>query len=272
MTDILIIGSKGDAVLALTHRLKNAGYKVTVSDDFTADTRSAVQAFQRDSHLVEDGIAGPKTMAALNGNNTAKLLRHSDLEVAATELECEVAALMAVNQVESRGRGFHSSGEPIILFERHIMRRRMLHNGIEADAVGIAEHKWPELVNRKPGGYKGGQTENYRLKIACEIHEQSALESASWGQFQIMGFHWESLGFTSIYALVEYMKESEALQLQVFVRFIKADPDLHQALKDKNWQAFARRYNGKAYKKNRYDEKLAAAYTAYTAAQEAIDA
>lgn len=269
MTDILINGSKGDAVLALTHRLKNAGYKVTVSDDFTADTRSAVKAFQRDSHLVEDGIAGPKTLAALAGNNTGMYLRQSDIEAAAAELDCEVAALMAVNQVESRGRGFTSSGHPVILFERHIMRRRMLHNGIEADAVGIAEHKWPELVNRKPGGYKGGQTENYRLKLACEIHEQSALESASWGQFQIMGFHWKNLGYSSVKHFSDSMSLSEAEQLAAFCRFIESEPALHQALKNTDWPAFACRYNGKAYKKNRYDEKLAAAYAA---AQETLDA
>lgn len=268
MTRILIVGSKGDDVLSLTHRLKNAGYNVTVADEFTIETRAAVKAFQCDAHLVEDGIAGPKTIAALNGNNTLKLLRQSDLEVAATKLDCELAALMAVNQVESRGRGFHSTGKPIVLFERHIMRRRMLHNGIEADAVGIAENNWPDLVNRKPGGYKGGQTENYRLKLACEIHEQSALESASWGQFQIMGFHWQPLGFTSIKAFVEYMSESEALQLEVFVRFITADPELRKALQEKDWASFARRYNGKAYMKNRYDEKLA---EAYAAAQEIIN-
>lgn len=262
MTKLLVLGSTGDDVLSLTNRLKNTGYDVVVADQFTIDTRNAVIQFQKAANLVEDGIAGPKTITALSGETTLKLLRQSDLEVAASKLDCELASIMAVNQVESRGRGFQSTGKPIVLFERHIMRRRMLHNGIEADAVGIAENNWPDLVNRKPGGYKGGQTENYRLKLACEIHEQSALESASWGQFQIMGFHWQRLGFTSIKAFVEYMSESEGLQLEVFVRFITADPELHKALKEKDWASFARRYNGKAYKKNRYDDKLAAAYAA----------
>jgi hypothetical protein len=262
MTKLLELGSTGDDVLSLTNRLKNAGYDVIIASEFTANTRTAVLAFQRDSHLVEDGIVGAKTLAKLSGKDASKFLRQSDLECAATSLDCELAAIMAVNQVESRGRGFHSTGKPIVLFERHIMRRRMLANGLEANAVGIAEHAWPNLVSRQTGGYKGGQTENYRLKLACEIHEQSALESASWGQFQIMGFHWQRLGFTSIKAFVEYMSESEGLQLEVFVRFITADPELHKALKEKDWASFARRYNGKAYKKNRYDEKLAAAYAA----------
>jgi len=34
-------------------------------------------------------------------------------------------------------------------------------------------------------------------------------------------------------------------------------------LKNKNWAEFARRYNGPAFKKNRYDEKIAAAYQQY---------
>lgn len=32
------------------------------------------------------------------------------------------------------------------------------------------------------------------------------------------------------------------------------------ALQAKDWAEFARRYNGPAYKENRYDEKLAKAY------------
>lgn len=196
-------------------------------------------------------------------------LRQSDLEVAAATLDCDLAAIIAVNQVESRGRGFHSNGQPVILFERHIMRRRMRHNGIDAATVGLAEHTWPDLVNRLTGGYKGGLTENYRLKLACEIHKTSALESASWGRFQIMGFHWSRLGYSSAMEFSECMSRSEQDQLDAFCRFIVADPALHNALCTLNWAEFARRYNGKAYKKNRYDEKLAAAYAT---AQETLNA
>ena len=37
------------------------------------------------------------------------------------------------------------------------------------------------------------------------------------------------------------------------------------ALQAKDWAAFAERYNGRAYKKNNYDAKLANAYARYDA-------
>ncbi|AZA64465.1 DUF3380 domain-containing protein [Chryseobacterium carnipullorum] len=48
-----------------------------------------------------------------------KTLTEQDYINAAKELGCEVAAIKAVAEVESRGSGFLSSGEPKILFERH---------------------------------------------------------------------------------------------------------------------------------------------------------
>lgn len=263
MTELLMLGSHGDAVLALRHRLKNAGFNVDINDRFNDALRLVVIEFQRQKNLIADGIVGPKTMAALNGENTSKLLRQSDMEWAAAELDCELAAIMAVNQIESRGRGFHSNGKPIVLFERHIMRRRMLANGIDASTVGQAEHVWPNLVSRQTGGYKSGLTENYRLQLAGEIHPIAALESASWGQFQVMGFHWERLGYNSASEFATAMSENEFLQLTAFVEFIKTDHDLHHALRACDWPAFARRYNGKGYRKNRYDQKLASAYASH---------
>jgi hypothetical protein len=44
------------------------------------------------------------------------------------------------------------------------------------------------------------------------------------------------------------------------VKFIQADPRLHQALRRRDWQQVARRYNGPAYERNSYDQRLAAAY------------
>lgn len=262
MTNVLLFGSKCDEVLELTQRLKNAGIDVIITDEFTSNVQSAVIQFQRTYNLVADGIVGQKTMAALNGKNNYKFLSEDNLIEAAEYLRCELAAIKAVNAVESRGHGFHQNGDPVVLFERHIMRRRMLANGIDESTVGIAEHQWPDLVSRKSGGYKGGLAENQRLNLACEIHQQSALESASWGQFQIMGYHWKSLGYASISSFAASMSRDERSQLSAFVGFIEKDPALHNALKTKNWQQFALIYNGKAYAKNNYDQKLQAAYTA----------
>jgi hypothetical protein len=91
-----------------------------------------------------------------------------------------------------------------------------------------------------------------------------AYQSCSWGQFQIMGYHWQRLGFADIDAFVSAMQSSEASQLAAFARFIETDPALLKALKARKWADFARLYNGPAYKANLYDTKLARAYERYS--------
>ena len=58
-----------------------------------------------------------------------------------------------------------------------------------------------------------------------------------------MGFHWQTLGYESPQAMREEMGTDEG-QLDAFVRFVNADPVLIDALKRRDWHAFAARYNG----------------------------
>ncbi len=55
------------------------------------------------------------------------------------------------------------------------------------------------------------------------------------------------------------MKESEDNHLAAFVGFVQANR-LAPALRRKDWAAFARGYNGPNFRKNKYDEKMDAAY------------
>ncbi len=265
MSELLAIGSRGLAVRNLQAALKLAGFAVTVDGDFGEQTERAVAAFQRRAGLVDDGVAGPKTLAALAGRDTSKLLKRQDLQQAADRLGVPLASVMAVNQVESRGEGFAANGRPVILFERHVMHARLQANGLsEAEADALAG-KHPALVNRKAGGYIGGTAEHQRLAQAQQIHAVAALESASWGLFQIMGYHWQRLGYLDAQHFADTMALSEAAQLDAFVTFIETDTALHKALKGRKWAEFARRYNGPAYAKNLYDVKLARAYAQFAA-------
>ena len=64
--DKLKLGDSGEAVTQLQNRLWYLGfYTGSRSGSFDAATRSAVQAFQRAKGLSRDGIAGKKTLAAL---------------------------------------------------------------------------------------------------------------------------------------------------------------------------------------------------------------
>ncbi|MCW8039807.1 N-acetylmuramidase domain-containing protein, partial [Acinetobacter entericus] len=53
-------------------------------------------------------------------------------------------------------------------------------------------------------------------------------------------------------------------QLDAMCRYIKVN-GLVNALKNKDWKAFARGYNGSGYAKNNYDVKLANAYIKWSA-------
>jgi hypothetical protein len=254
-------GDKGDAVREVERLLVQQGYNLKEDSLFDANTEQAVKSFQRDKGLVIDGIVGEKTLQTLRTRNkNPKLLTHGDIVKAAATLNVEVAAVLAVNEVESQGSGFFEDGRVKILFERHVMYRRL--KAAEYDADSFAS-KYPKLVNITPGGYRGGWPEYTRLKSAQVIDHDIALESCSWGQFQIMGYHWLALGYASIQAFVESMGKSEAAQLEAFVKFIQADPALHKALKSRKWADFARIYNGPSYKNNLYDIKLARAYERY---------
>lgn len=261
---MLKIGATGEAVKTLQTRLQNAGFVVTVIDGvFGPVTQQAVIEFQFEIGLIADGIVGIKTNSALEKLNTDRYLSHSDIVTAAERLSVPIAAIYAINEIESRGTGFNADGSIVVLFERHIMHKRMLCIGIEESDVELASSNWPNLVNKKSGDYMGGTSENYRLKLAKQIHPQAAQESCSYGLFQIMGYHWQNLAYDSIEQFVECMEESEGQQLQAFIRFIQTDAHLHRTLKKCDWAEFAKRYNGKAYKKNKYDTKLATAYNYY---------
>ena len=260
---ILKRGDKGLEVRNLQQLLLAQGAKIAADGDFGAGTEAAVRAFQSKIGLVADGIAGAKTQAALAGSNLERLLRQSSLKAAATRLGVPLAAIMAINQVESRGTGFTDNGRPVVLFERHVMRERLLAHGLTAQAVQALEDQSPGLVNHKPGGYVGGTAEYQRLLYAKTLHEVAALESASWGLFQIMGYHWERLGYASADEFAERMGRNEVEHLEAFVRFIEADSALHKALKTRSWKTFAKLYNGPGYEKNLYDVKLSRAYAEF---------
>lgn len=65
-TPTLKPGSRGTQVLALQNRLKTLGYWVSASNgSYGHTTAQAVMAYQKVAGLTRDGVAGPKTLAAL---------------------------------------------------------------------------------------------------------------------------------------------------------------------------------------------------------------
>jgi len=261
-------GETGAHVAQLQRQLIAAGFKIEADGWFGDATEGAVKTLQKHIGLVVDGIAGPKTIAALiSRTNDPRLLSEHKLDNAAQRLGVQLAAIKAVNEVESRGRGFLDDGRPVILYERHVAYR------LAAEAELVPEQFWqrsPNVLNEKRGGYAGGAAEWSRLATAMQVLPADiAYGACSWGQFQIMGYHWESLGYASIEAFVAEMKKSEGAQLEAFCRYIESEPVLHKALKARKWVDFARGYNGPAYKENLYDVKLARAFERHSPTEQA---
>ena len=180
-----------------------------------------------------------------------KVLQECDFVTAANLLGCEVAAVKAVAEVESTGSGFQTDGKPKILFERHYFHK--LTNGRFSKTH-------PEISNPAAGGY--GSNQHARLEQAAKLDREAALQSASWGKFQIMGAHWKALGYKSIQDFINAMYANETEHLMAFVKFVKTN-GLADELKRKDWAGFAKGYNGPAYAKNQYDKKMALAYEKY---------
>ena len=180
----------------------------------------------------------------------------------AKKLGVEVAALKSVIQVECKGSGFNNDGTPVILFERHVMRQRLIANHL----LNIADQmmiKRPDLCSKIQGGYGLYSVQHKKLDDASKFDRTSALESCSWGLGQVMGYHWYNLGYESIQQFINQMYKDEASQLEAMCRYIKFN-NLINALKNKDWTAFAKGYNGKNYKVNNYDVKLGNAYKKFS--------
>jgi N-acetylmuramidase len=59
-------------------------------------------------------------------------------------------------------------------------------------------------------------------------------------------------------------KFNQGRQLKILGKFLKVN-NMAGDLRNKRWAAFALKYNGKGYKKNKYDTKLAAACRRFSA-------
>ena len=170
-----------------------------------------------------------------------------------------------MQKVETGGRGgFFAPSKPAILFEGHVFwsqlkQRRINPERFAAANPGILYPRWSKAH------YKGALAEYARLEQARKINVDAANASASWGMFQIMGFHYALCGYKSVSQFVAFMSQSERNQLIVFCRFIRKSAGMLPALQAKNWATFARLYNGSGYAENQYDKKLLNAYRTFAA-------
>lgn len=194
-----------------------------------------------------------------NQQKGAHMLSRKDYQAAAQRIGCDTEAIMAIASVESNGGGFNKDGTVKTQFEPYVFYRRLKAKFGQARA-DLLQQQHPDIIWKKTGDYNSQAVELSQLDEAMLIDHDVAIESASYGAFQIMGYHWKALGLDSPQELRDRISSGEQGQLSILVLFVLADRRLVQALQDKDWQAVARIYNGPSYQKFDYDEKLEAAY------------
>lgn len=175
------------------------------------------------------------------------------------KLGVDVATLRAILQVETAGAGFDAKKRLKLLFEPHIFYRQLGPDPKRNEAVkkGLAYAKartrpYPPLSKRYD-----------QIAAAIAIDETAALNSASWGLPQIMGFNHRAAGFQSAKAMVTSMLEGEGQQLEAFTNLL-SDWKLSDALRNRDWRRFALKYNGPNALKHGYDKSLRAAFEKYS--------
>jgi hypothetical protein len=205
--------------------------------------------------LVPDGQYGPVTRAAVLAaltDGADNPVTAADVEYAAQRLQVTPAHVWTVRDIESSGDPF-IQGRPTLLFEPHRFSRATDH---------AFDFAWPSVSyqNWDRRKYPRTQTARYdQLLTAIGLNVDAGFSSASYGAFQILGENYGACGCPSPFAFAMAEAQSEGDQLLHFVSFLLAT-GLDRALRREDWAAFARGYNGTAYRKNRYDERLAARF------------
>jgi len=198
----------------------------------------------------------------------------------AKQFGISLAMLQAFLEVESAGSGFFTDwkGQPRIKiqFEPHWFKRLLpaaklqhiydLWDKQEKKKAKLTEteklllHNWQIAVLNKVDVQ---QAEWQSFNCAYAICPDTAMQSASWGLGQVMGFHYKDLGYKSVAAKVEAFKQSEYEQVKGMLTFCQKKKGLMEAMQARNWDRVAYLYNGADYAKGSYHLKLAKAFSKY---------
>lgn len=213
--------------------------------------------------LKVDGQGGPKTRQAVFDvfrNTNAPSANTNDMVIIADRLGGSVAQIKAVAEVEAPRGGWDTTGLLACLYERHYAWKKL--------RIAI-----PLLSDPKPGGYTididGDKINDSWEKVADGVCRFGlvAFNWASWGRFQIMGAHWEKLGYEGPADFVYALSRHEYAHFDALARYIETFglKEAFRAISNKpeTCIAFAKGYNGPAYAKYNYAEKLAVAHRKY---------
>jgi hypothetical protein len=198
-----------------------------------------------------------------------------DIEAAAKELGCDASLVYAIARQESATSSFtkvDGRTVPTILYERHIFRK---YTSPHMKPPSPYEHDHHEIcgpgyhrTRKGTGADKGkaidkvtnevavpediygppGKHQYERLCKAYVLDRAAALESCSWGKFQIMGFNFKAAGYADVFAFVKGMSTGDPAHIKAFLKFAKSNKVLLSGLQDKNYEQIAEGHNGTGWR------------------------
>ena len=168
----------------------------------------------------------------------------------AQENGIDVKLLQAILQVEAGGNGFNLDGALKIRVEIHLLLEDypyMNNRWFKTGTPKYLDHyyKFPSYSTLWRTVHTGNQWDEFSaLLVAAFQIQNKAFEYASFGKFQICGFHFAKLGFTSALEMFTHMSQGDNNDTSVGLRFIKSDWNLLSALQQRDIDRFIRGYNG----------------------------
>lgn len=203
-------------------------------------------------------------------------LNRAAIAAAADAAGLPVAAVMAVAMVESRGTALWRLGDlgdwPPLRPEGHVFWDTLPPEKLQAAVdAGLA---WPDFDPARAPRSRRGRVQTY-LRMA-EIDAEAAAAATSWGLFQVMGWHAPTggqargraiipLGYANARAMATAARSGVAGQVEIGLRYIRAAglaADLARLPDRKAAERFARGFNGQAWRRNDYANKLIEAWHA----------
>ena len=230
--------------------------------------QAAAQALPRLTPSIMLTVTGTSEQrnAAATWNRWGALL--TDLSA---KKQLDVGCALAVLCVESAGKGFeqNNSDRMIIRFENHKFWKFWgKHNPQQyrqhfrySDGKVWRGHQWRKEPSGQWQSFHGRQSNEWQVfEFARQLDTDAAILSISMGAPQIMGFHFERIGYQSKVEMFDAFAAS--IQAQINGLFDFFSPRMLQYLKDLEFESFAGMYNGSGQKKV-YGEKIQKHYAAF---------
>ena len=165
----------------------------------------------------------------------------------------DTASLLSIISVETPGQGFDSkTGKILIQFEPSWFKKKAPYapSGLwSVNKVDVQSKEW------------------LAFNDAFSKDADAAMQSTSIGLGQLMGFHYQRLGYRTVGDMWDDAKKGIENQINQLVKFINTDNNLKIALMNEDWRTVATIYNGSGYEqlalkyhRKPYDESMRDAY------------